>query len=821
MKKNLLLFLLSVLCLILAAQEPASTNELLVGGDSDYPPYEFLNKSGKPDGYNVELSREIFRILGKEPIFRLGKWSLVTQWLQNSEVDVLQGMAFSMERAKSYSFSSPHILTWRAIFVRDDDPIYSETDLVDKEVVIQQSDVAREFLIEINFDGLLSEVPSQEIALRLLSDGDFDACVANYMLGMRFIKENNIRNIRVLPQRIYQREYCFASKDKELIEQINVALGQLRANGFMQRLQKKWFGDKMIPPGYQPFPKLYIGALAILLLIGFLMVYLYIRQRQRYKALSIEHSRLQEDLQVTKDEFMVWKEDFSQGPVVLYKCLQNPFKILDVSGNIDKWGFSTEELLANSPDGIKIIFSEDRERVMNATIAMQINEESLLHYRIQNSRGEICWVMDFCRLLHSPDTDQLCLYGYLIDITDQKRLEGQLLEAKEKAEAANISKSHFLASMSHEIRTPLNGITGFLQVLMQMEYLPQQREIYDIMYSSSRNLLKIINDILDFSKIESGKLELMPADFNLRFLLVDLVKQFDLQNHKPDLQISCKIDAEIPDIVWGDQLRLKQILINLMQNAIKFTEKGHIEILADIYYKSENEIRILLRVADTGIGIDPTKQQDIFDSYNQADSNISSKYGGTGLGLAIVKRLVELMRGFIWVESEPEKGSCFFTILPFRIHTESDSSSLSDTHYEIPKAPKLKGRVLLVEDDRINQLVTIRQLENWGLKTDLANNGLEALQKWEKHRYDAILMDIQTPVMDGISATEKIREKEQATGGHIPIIAFTAAALVGDRERFLASGMDAYIAKPIDIKELHEILSKSLGKATNNGDDVQ
>ncbi|MCB5249192.1 MAG: ATP-binding protein, partial [Candidatus Cloacimonadales bacterium] len=357
---------------------------------------------------------------------------------------------------------------------------------------------------------------------------------------------------------------------------------------------------------------------------------------------------------------------------------------------------------------------------------------------------------------------------------------------------------------------PLNGITGFLQVLSHMDASPQQREIYSIMHSSSRNLLKIINDILDFSKIESGKMELIESEFNLRYIVDDIIKQFSHQSKREGLVMNYLIDDSIPTVMKGDQLRLKQILINLMQNAVKFTEHGKIEIGAELYTYSESDIRILFKVLDTGIGINPEKQKDIFDNYSQADGNITTKYGGTGLGLAIVKRLVELMNGFIWVESEPSKGSCFFFILPFKhydkIKEAEPELSTEDVFYD----KSLSGKVLVVEDEPINQMVTRRQLETWGLQVDVAANGMEALSAFEQNRYDVILMDIQMPVMDGITATQKIRDLELARQMHTPIVAFTAAALVGDRERFLAVGMDAYIAKPIDVEELYQILGSLL-----------
>ncbi|MDD3281970.1 MAG: transporter substrate-binding domain-containing protein [Candidatus Cloacimonetes bacterium] len=785
----------------------AERRKVVIGGDAEYAPYEFINSTGMPDGYNVELSRELAKVLDWDVEFRLGKWALVMDWLQNSEIDLVQGMAFSMQRAKTFHFSTAHSVTWRSIFVRKDSSILSEADILDKSVVIQQDDVAKEYLEQIGFTGKLNHVPSQDIAIRLLNKGDYDACVANYTLGMYTIQEGKLKNIRVLPYRIHQREYCFASLNPEIIKQVDEALLQLNMDGTLNTLHQKWFAQNITNlPIHLSMVSIILLVCIPLIILSAVMVILLRRKRTQLKLKDAQFSALETALRNTQAEFIQWQNEFTAGPIVIYKCKVEPYEIIYISDNVEKWGFTAQELKELSTGFTELIFSEDRERILDESMALSLGKTTTLYYRVQSKSQGLCWVLDYCSMLLNPETNETCLYGYLLDITEQKNLEAQLLEEKERAEAASIAKSHFLANMSHEIRTPLNGITGFLQVLLQMDSPPELREIYDIMYSSGQNLLKTINDILDFSKIESGKMELMISNFNLRYLVEDVVKQFEYQNKRKGLVMSFYIEEGIPDVLKGDQLRLKQILINLMQNAIKFTEQGKIEIKAEIYTSSENDIRLLFKVIDTGIGINQTKQQDIFDNYTQADKGIASKYGGTGLGLAIVKRLVELMHGFVWVESEPQKGSCFFFILPFALHKEVSSSIPEQKHAAIHCDNCLHGRVLLAEDEPINQLVTKRQVEAWGLKVDIAQNGVEALKMHQQKPYDLILMDIQMPLMDGITATQKIRDLELTTNKHTPIIAFTAAALLGDRERFLAVGMDAYIAKPIDIYELYNLI---------------
>lgn len=807
MRKVCLGFLMILFVVSLWGQNDTGIRKIIIGGDSDFPPYEFINSQGNPDGYNVELSKEVAKILNWEPEFRLGKWALVMDWLQDGRVDLIQGMAFSLERARTFSFSSAHSVTWRSIFVRRDSDILSENDILDKSIAIQQDDVAEEYLAQRGFYGRLSRLPTQEIALKLLNEGDFDACVANYMIGMHSIREMNLQNIKALPQRINQREYCFAALDPDLIDQVNQALVVLNKNGTLEALHNKWLATDISAVGIYPIGYRWtqiIAILSLLLALVFLCICWFCRKSYRKLATKLrQQATIAEN---ARKEFEAWQQDFANGPVVLYKCAINPLRVLYISPNITNWGISLEDAMNGEEAFWQFIFSEDREYVSENSTPNKPDEHSTLVYRVVNSKGDMHWVLDYARLMASPASGESFLYGYLIDITEQKNMEAKIMESKEKAEAANIAKSHFLANMSHEIRTPLNGITGFLQVLLQMGGSTQQQEIYDIMYASSRNLLKIINDILDFSKIETGKMELMISDFNLRYMVAELVKHFSYQNRRDGLVISYSISDEIPDVLKGDQLRLKQILTNLLQNAVKFTEKGKVEVIAEPYTVSESEVRLLIRVVDTGIGINPTKQQDIFDNYSQADNSISSKYGGTGLGLAIVKRLVELMNGFVWVESELGKGSSFFVILPFSTYNEQPGQPEQTVHPTLPKDIRMIGNVLLVEDDLVNQLVTIRQLSNWGLQVDLAKNGAEAVSMHQINQYDLILMDIQMPVMDGITATHKIRDLDVIQGKHTPIVAFTASALVGDRERFLATGMDEYISKPVDVTELYAIL---------------
>jgi len=613
-------------------------------------------------------------------------------------------------------------------------------------------------------------------------------------------------------------------------------------------------------------------------------------------------------------------------------------------------GFASRDELMSTAIRDRFTQPEDRD----AFVARLVREKTISNYEhcLRRKDGSPVWLLGSTSLVEGKGGQASVDESTLIDITERKKAEEDLKRAKDAAEMASRAKSEFLANMSHEIRTPMNGIIGMTELTLDTHLTDEQREYLSMVKTSADSLLAVINDILDFSKIEAGKLELDCTTFDLRESLEETIKAFGVRAGEKKLELVCDIGSDVPASVVGDPVRLRQVLVNLLGNAIKFTDQGEIVLQAKVKHKGESGTELHFSIHDTGIGIPKDKQELIFEAFAQADGSSTRKYGGTGLGLTICNRLVSLMGGELWLDSEPGRGSTFHftakfalasasaqdrkvdrsinlsgipvlivddnptnrrilegTLLQWGMHPKSVSSGwaalaelkrekeagnptplvLLDaqmpqldgfaTAAKIKEDPQLPAatimmltsggqrgdadrcrqvgisayltkpvrqwelreailrvlglrqraetttlvtrysleethkqmNILLAEDNAINRELAVRILAKRGHTTTVVENGKLAVEALETKSFDLVLMDLQMPEMDGCEATMAIRHKEESTGAHIPIIAMTAHAMKGDRERCLAAGMDGYISKPVRAEELIKI-TESFGR---------
>lgn len=461
----------------------------------------------------------------------------------------------------------------------------------------------------------------------------------------------------------------------------------------------------------------------------------------------------------------------------------------------------------------------DKSRIINTTLDQQYDLPILYKDFLKAMSGHshtvvVEWKELFFEIFYSPLLDEekniTGVLGIASNITIYKKAEEELQKAKKLAEETARVKEQFLANMSHEIRTPMNGIIGLTRILLNTTLQPEQLRYMQSIKSCSDNLLVIINDILDFSKIEAGKMNFESVPFRVEDIATQTIELFQVKADEKGLQLTFEKDTNIPEFINGDPTRLNQILNNLVSNAIKFTEKGEVRLRMRLTASELENVSLCFEVKDSGIGIPEKSLPTIFDSFTQASSDTTRKFGGTGLGLTIVKRMIELQGGDISVKSKMGSGTTFSFIVPYKT-TKSVTAEIKKINYDHLSTSHL--RILIAEDNMVNQIIVKKVLSDWNTEADFAENGVIALELLQKNDYDIIFMDIQMPEMDGYTAVQKIRDTFPESKRYIPILAMTAHATSTERQKCLDAGMDEYISKPFepgDLKKKIIALTESL-----------
>ena len=519
-------------------------------------------------------------------------------------------------------------------------------------------------------------------------------------------------------------------------------------------------------------------------------------------ALKLNANRLFEAQQLAK--IGSWEINLNDGEVFISDQFYTIFEIENANcPTIDL----LKSRLINSTD--VLLFEK------NLNYVKENNSEVQFTHSLISKNGTIKYINEYIKCLNGEHNEPLKILGTIQDVSDQKEIERELIKARDLAEQSTRVKEQFLTNMSHEIRTPMNGILGFAKILYGTNLDEQQKQSVNAIKRAGKNLMIVINDILDFSKIEADKMIFEEVDFSLSQNIKAVMELLSPIADEKKIKLIFNIDNKINDFLIGDPTRLSQILINLIGNALKFTDKGYVELIVSQVKESDLETFLEFAIIDTGVGIPDDKIDSIFESFNQASNETTRKFGGTGLGLTITRRLIELQGGSITVESEIDKGSKFLFIIQYKKAQKGIVKTVKLKTEKISSDFLKNINILLVEDNELNQLLAVKVFEKFDKTIDIADNGKIAIDKIANNNYDIILMDIQMPEMDGIELTKYIRTNF-GPKSKIPIIALTAHATSIEKKRCLDNGMNDYLSKPFDFNELIEKIYHNLMNANNN-----
>ena len=556
-----------------------------------------------------------------------------------------------------------------------------------------------------------------------------------------------------------------------------------------------------------------------------------------YQELIQAHDRRQAQAQAALSESENnYRRLIANLPGCVYRCLPDRRNtMLFLTDGIEALcGRSAAEFMSGQVGISDIVVPEDlaeTERLILEAVAQKRSYE--LHYRIRHTDGRIVWAYGKGQGLYDEDGKLQYFDGLILDDTEARQLTQELVQAKEHAELASRTKSEFLANMSHEIRTPMNGIIGMTELALATELTPQQREYLQLVKSSADSLVVIVNDILDVSKMEAGKLSIENVPISLHEVVKASVGPLAIRAQEKGLTLLVQSDPDVPDAVVADPVRLRQILVNLVGNAIKFTDKGQVSVRLQATRCTQKSCQqsscpqsccqLQLSVQDTGIGISAEQQRLIFEAFSQADASTTRRFGGTGLGLTICAGLARLMGGRIWVDSAPGQGSTFHVTFTVELADPVALIAAKPVALGLAASGQRVARplkVLLAEDNVVNQKLAVSLLEHLGHTVEVVADGLLAVEQAAHDGYDLVLMDMQMPHMSGLDATRAIRLREQGGVRHLPIVAMTANAMAGDRERCMQAGMDGYISKPILVDRMVAEIERVMALQTQASENL-
>ena len=766
-------------------------------GDPQWLPYEAFTEDGRYIGITAEYLKKIEKFLNITFLkIKPKSWSDAVDMLKDGKIDILSETSQTPLR-KDFLISNSYLANNIGIVMHKNQNIVNGISELEYKKIALIRDYGYNKQIKKVYPNIkFSYVNTTREGLEAVSDNSIDALICSYTMADYQINKFNISNAEIVGSTDFKMSLAFAVSPKlsSFLPILNKAIAQLDADD-REKIIKKWIKDHSIT--HIDYTLAILITIFSITMFGIIII--------SYRKLKLENRKekvIREELEILNTRFSSIANNMNG---VIYECeVQEDNSLVPIymsSGSLKIFDLTADDVTTNYSLLFDMIFPEDIDNFFSLLVDTIPGETREWQGRMILN-GEVRWISNTF-ILQNKNNKQKMLDGFIVDITDDKENELDLLEQKQKAEIATNSKSEFLSNMSHEIRTPMNAIIGFAELLEMTSLDKKQKQFLGSIKTSSKNLLHLINEILDLSKIEAKKIVLNYEYIDITKMLFELENTFAKSCKEKSLKFKMDFGETLSGGVLLDELRLRQILFNLISNAVKFTHEGEVKIEVSWQKREEGLITLRIDVIDTGIGVSTSQIHKIFQNFEQQDGQDTRKYGGTGLGLSISKKLVELMNGSIKVKSVLGEGSTF--------SIEFENLKIGKLSHTIQMQKNYifkSAKILIVEDVESNAQLLQEQLSSFSLESDLAENGAVALEMLESKSYDIVLMDINMPIMNGFEALKRIRKIE--TFKHLKVISVSAAVMQNEQENILKKGFDASISKPIEVENLQSVLAKFL-----------